>query len=167
MSGPVDAVPRIVADAIIAWGDLWAPLQECGGSPEEWNVCNAAFAAIGDAVRTYASQVVASLPAAPQAAAPSTVGAALGLPQVQDGSHVVEYATPRTPPSIGQLRVVDAAGGGVLGRWRNAYGWEPWTAATIRIATVPLPCRLVPADQADRDPSTRTPPTPSAPGDAR
>lgn len=75
MSGPVDTVPRIVADAVIAWSELWEPLQRCGGSPEELNVCNAAFAAIGDAVRTYASQVVASIPTVPQAAAPSTVGA--------------------------------------------------------------------------------------------
>ena len=75
-----------------------------------------------------------------------TVGAALALPEVQDGSHVVEY---RHGTAWYRL-----AGSGLV-RWGDGDGRWRWDDGTMWLDAYAVPCRLVPISEADRDPNDR------------
>ena len=147
--GPTETVPRVVADAVVAWADLAEPLHACGGSNEEWKSVGEAWNVIGDAVRTYASRVVASIPL--------TVGAALGDPRVQVTDNVIDCGT-------AQLRV---QGGRVVGRTWFEGRWGRWLTASMEAITYAQPCRIVPFAGCDAPPAALAPPAPAGEGGER
>lgn len=80
-----------------------------------------------------------------------TVGAALALPEVQRGECVTEsvllcgFRQYRIDGSLRtRIRSID-----------DGATWGPWRPTWVSMSEVALPCRLVPVDLADRDPSER------------
>lgn len=90
-------------------------------------------------------------------ARPLTVGAALAMPEVQDGSHVVEYMdlTGVVCHGVQQAR---ANQHGTLVARCHLSEWTAWEFFDVgAIAEMALPCRLVPAATCNDDPDTRGP----------